>query len=271
MRSMGIFLNPSKPQALSIARTLTQCCRAQGMDVQVIHADAPDCAPPDVLAVLGGDGTILRAVHLCERWDIPILGINLGRLGFLAEVEPEDVEQMLVCLRQGAYTLEKRMLMQVALPDGQQMPALNDVVISRGSCARMIALEASASNGELIDRYIADGLVISTPTGSTAYSLSAGGPIVSPDVNCLILAPVCAHSLKSRPIVVSDREEIRVRVRMEESREGMLVTVDGQDAFPICNQACITLRRAPRDISFVRFSQSRNFFALLRGKLSDWS
>lgn len=274
VHSLGIMLNPSKERALSIAHELMRCCKSLSLDCSIVEeADFVDTAKKsamDALIVLGGDGTILRAVRYCARYDIPILGINLGRLGFLTELEPEDTQEMLLALAQGRYSLEKRMLMQVTLPDGQVLPALNDVVISRGTCSRMIALDASVECG-LIDHYVADGLIISTPTGSTAYSLSAGGPIVSPDVNCFIVSPICAHSLQSRPIVLSDRETLCVRLNMREVREGMLVTVDGQHTFSVANQERIFLRRAPGDIHFVRFSSHSNFFTLLRGKLSDWS
>lgn len=273
MRSIGILLNPSKEQALSIAQMLRACALDLGMTcsfmVEDIEADA-QAQKPDVLIVLGGDGTILRAVDYCAAHDIPILGINLGRVGFLTELDPESAQEMLSAFARDAYTLEKRMLMQVTLPDGTTATALNDVVVSRGTSSRMIALDAATSD-ELIDHYVADGLIISTPTGSTAYSLSAGGPIVSPAVSCFILAPICAHSLKSRPIVLSDREVVRIGLNMKEEREGMSLTIDGQQMLPIENRESIYIRRAQRDIAFVRFSSRQNFFALLRTKLSDWS
>lgn len=273
MRSVGILLNPSKAQAMTIANTLRECAAGLGMTcsfvAEDIEADAYE-KKPDVLIVLGGDGTILRAVDYCSQHDIPILGINLGRVGFLTELDPEKAQEMLRALAQDEYTLEKRMLMEVTLPDGRCARALNDVVVSRGTSSRMIALDASTSD-ELIDHYVADGLIISTPTGSTAYSLSAGGPIVSPSVNCFILAPICAHSLKARPIVLSDREELRISLNMKEEREGMSLTIDGQQMLPIANKESIDIRRAGRDIAFVRFLHKQNFFALLRTKLSDWS
>lgn len=273
MRSVGILLNPSKAQAMDIADTLRECAVRLGMTcsfvVEDMEADAHE-NKPDVLIVLGGDGTILRAVDYCSRHDIPILGLNLGRVGFLTELDPEKVQEMLCALARDEYALEKRMLMEVTLPEGQRARALNDVVVSRGTSSRMIALDAFTSD-ELIDHYVADGLIISTPTGSTAYSLSAGGPIVSPSVNCFILAPICAHSLKARPIILSDREELRISLNMKEDREGMSLTIDGQRMLPIANKENIDIRRAERDIAFVRFPHRQNFFALLRTKLSNWS
>lgn len=273
VRSIGILLNPSKEHAQAIAQTLRLCAQRMGIACCFMDEDTGQAAcanRPDALIVLGGDGTILRAVDFCAQHDIPILGVNLGRIGFLTELEPERAEEMLLALSKGEFVLEKRMLMQVTLPDGREMAALNDVVISRGTCSRMIALDAFAADA-FIDHYIADGLIISTPTGSTAYSLSAGGPIVSPAVSCFILAPICAHSLKSRPIVLSDQEDLCIRLNMKEEREGMQATIDGQDMIPMKNQQSIRIRRAPRDIAFVRFAHSRNFFTLLRSKLSDWS
>ena len=135
---------------------------------------------------------------------------------------------------------------------------------------RMIAMDAYAGK-MLVDHYIADGLVLSSPTGSTAYSLSAGGPIVSPDVTCFVLNPICPHSLQSRPIVLPANQNIRLRINMKEMREGILLSVDGQAVCEMHNQEEVSIVRSPHDALLVRFFDERNFFSLLKDKLSQWS
>lgn len=270
MKRVAIVLNPFKQEANTIAEKCKAICIANSTEAVIIKPGDVLDASYQLLIVLGGDGTILHAISSVASHGIPILGINLGRVGFLTEVEPSQIEAALTLLFKGEYTLERRMLMQLKAPSGQEYIALNDVVLSRGTCARMIALDAFSSN-TLIDHYIADGLIISTPTGSTAYSLSAGGPIVHPGVACFILSPICPHSLQSRPIVLSDREVLTIKLNSKESREGMIVTIDGQNSFAIENNQAITISRAPHDIPFIRFERERNFYNLLRTKLTDWS
>lgn len=272
MPCIGLIRNTGKDDALVIAQRCGAYAKEHAHTVFEVDLDAPEAsAPPlDLLVVLGGDGTILRSAGYAARQGVPILAVNLGRMGFMTEVEPASVEEAIARFFAGEYTLEQRMLIQVTLPDGQERLALNDVVISRGSCARMISLNVETEHSP-VDRYIADGLIVATPTGSTAYSLSAGGPIVSPDVSCFVLAPICAHSLRSRPIILSDRENLSVVLDAKECREGMAISIDGQETFPLLNHERVCLRRAQSDLAFVRFGKSRDFFTLLRSKLSDWS
>ena len=148
--------------------------------------------------------------------------------------------------------------------------ATNEVSISRGLSQRMIALDAFVGQ-TLVDHYIADGVVVASPTGSTAYSLSAGGPIVSPDVPCFVLNPICPHSLQSRPIVLSCQERVTLRIDMKEMREGIRLSIDGQPICQMLNQEQITIIRSPHDALLIRFPKERNFFSLLKDKLSQWS
>ena len=264
VRSIGLTANPKKPEAAGVARTFLRACHKLGLRAVV------DCALGAALGeegfetasepvACGVDALVAAAVA-----DIPLLGVNLGRVGFLAEVEPEQAETALLQLRAGQYRIERRMMLDVHLNEAAEgVLALNEVVLSRGACARMVGFEAFIGH-TLVDRYIADGLVVAAPTGSTAYSLSAGGPIVSPDVPCFILAPICAHSLQSRPIVLSDHEA-------GEDREGMAVCVDGHRTFPARGCECIQVRRAKAEAQFIRFQRDDAFFSLLRTKLSQWS
>jgi len=148
--------------------------------------------------------------------------------------------------------------------------ATNEVSISRGLSQRMIALDAYVGD-MLVDHYIADGLVLSSPTGSTAYSLSAGGPIIAPDVQCFLLNPICPHTLTSRPIVLSAKEHVRLKIHMKEMREGIQLSVDGQAVCEMRNQEEISIIRSPHDALLIRFSRERNYFSLLKDKLSQWS
>jgi NAD+ kinase len=234
----------------------------------------------DALVVLGGDGTLLRAMPHAVRYGIPLFGINLGRLGFLSEMEPcleggEDIsyaqalEEAMGALRRGEYAVETRMLLSVSAQGQEERLALNDAVIARGGTGGVLALDAYLGEA-LIDRYVADGLVVATPTGSTAYALSAGGPIVAPDVSCLVLAPICPHSLRARPMVFSPEGELRLHVRDAQCQGGVLLSTDGQAHAQLCRGADVWVRRADVRARFIRL-QERNFFSLLRKKLAEWS
>lgn len=238
-----------------------------------VYMDAPRRGEIDMIFVFGGDGTMLRALNSFVEYGIPILGINLGRLGFLLETEVGELDAALDMLCDGGYEIEHRMMLHVQMvQNGKNMSAYatNEVSISRGLSQRMIAMDAHVGN-MLVDHYIADGLVLSSPTGSTAYSLSAGGPIVSPDVTCFVLNPICPHSLQSRPIVLSSKEIVRLRIEMKEMREGIQLAVDGQVVREMHNHEEITVIRSPHDALLIRFSKDRNYFSLLKDKLSQWS
>lgn len=227
----------------------------------------------DALLVFGGDGTVLRALDSYVDCGIPVLGINLGRLGFLLETQIDELEQALHLLSCGEYAIERRMMLYVeGVCDGRVVSgyATNEVSISRGLSQRMIALDASVGD-TLVDHYIADGVVLASPTGSTGYSLSAGGPIVSPDVPCFVLNPICPHSLQSRPIVLSCSEHVTLRINMKEMREGIQLSIDGQAVCRMQNGESITVSRSPHDALLIRFPKERNFFSLLKDKLSQWS
>ena len=282
IRSLGLTSNPNKKDGPAVAQDCLQICAELGLRA-VVDRELGQSLPRgccnvsdrpaqgvDALVVLGGDGTILRAVPEAAAADIPILGVNLGRVGFLAEVEPEQLRDAFARLQTDRYRVEHRMMLEILIEGHESIYALNEVVLSRGTCARMVGFDAYVGDA-LVDHYIADGLVLSAPTGSTAYSLSAGGPIVSPDVSCFILSPICPHSLQSRPIVLSDKETVTLGINAGEPREGMVVCVDGQRTYAVHNHECVRIRRAVTDARFIRFQSERNFFTLLRSKLSQWS
>lgn len=222
----------------------------------------------DAVLSVGGDGTLLRANQAALGAQAPLLGINVGHIGFLTELELEELDVACKRLQEDTFYLEPRMMLQATLPDGQTLTALNDVVISRGGSARLIAIKASVDQ-ELVGRYIADGLIVSTPTGSTGYSLSAGGPIVCPDVDCIVLSPICAHSLQHRPVVSSSKQSIVLELDFEPQRQAQL-SIDGQEPILIQGGQKITIVRSLQDAQFIRLGP-KGFFQLIRYKLTEWS
>jgi NAD+ kinase len=222
----------------------------------------------DALITLGGDGTLLRGARLLAGKSVPILGVNLGRLGFLTTCGSEDAEEGLRRLATGDYIAEARMTlaasaMNEAGTTRQEWFALNDFVLHKGGFARVVRLSL-AINGESIGVYAADGVIISTPTGSTAYSLSAGGPVVVPTVESILLTPISAHMLAVRPLVIPPDAEITVET--VQNPEELIVTVDGQVGTSLASGQKLIVRRAPNPVLIVRFPGT-SFFERMRVKL----
>ncbi|HEX5971728.1 MAG TPA: NAD(+)/NADH kinase [Gemmatimonadaceae bacterium] len=236
----------------------------------VAGADAPIIEPGkvDALLTLGGDGTLLRAARLDAGRGVPILGVNLGRLGFLTCCPADMLEEALRKFAAGDCTVEKRMtldarVLDAAGRDRAHWRALNDVVLHKGGFARVVTMRVQA-NGESVARYSADGIVIATPTGSTAYNLSAGGPIVFPTLETIIVTPVSAHTLALRPLVLAPSAE--VLVQPEDGPEELLVTVDGQVGTTFAIGETLVVRRSQVPVPIVRFGEG-SFFATMREKL----
>ena len=230
-----------------------------------------ESAEIDALLTLGGDGTLLRGARLLGGRQVPILGINLGRLGFLTSCGADDFELGFRRLVRGDFRAEERMTLDAAALDAagrerHRWLALNDVVLHKGGFARVMRLRV-AVNGETIAAYAADGLVVATPTGSTAYSLSAGGPVVVPALDLILLTPVSAHTLAIRPLVLPATAEVTVHA--EDGPEELLVTVDGQVGTTFASGETLTVRRAASPVLIVRFPGA-TFFSRMRRKLG-WS
>lgn len=211
-------------------------------------------AEADILIVLGGDGSILEAARRAAQRGTPILGINLGHLGYMAELEMGELD-LLSRLFSGEYTLEKRSMLRVELLSGNELRsfcyALNDAVISNGSVSRIVDLELS-ENGNRVALYRADGMIVATPTGSTAYSMSAGGAIVDPRVQCFCVTPICPHSLSARPMIFSDRATLEIRNVCV--REKMLyLTVDGRMNFELYRNQVVRITKSTMQTSLIRF------------------
>lgn len=221
----------------------------------------------DVLVSIGGDGTILRAATFVRDSGIPILGINAGRLGFLAKVQKEDIESFLQLVLEKKYTLSERTLLSLeTFPDNQEIKelnfAMNEITVSRKDTTSMITIETQL-NGEYLNSYWADGLIISTPTGSTGYSLSCGGPVLTPDVKSIVITPIAPHNLNARPLVIPDDTEIKLKVSGRE--EQYLVSLDSRIA-TLNNNAELTIKKTPFKINMVEIP-NETFLKTLRKKL----
>ena len=237
----------------------------QKLDVNAAKIFTDDDFDADIVISMGGDGTFLKAASRVRQKMIPILGINMGRLGFLADISPNDIEKCLDAIYEEDYSIENRALIQVTT-DGEPLEgyncALNDVAILKRDMASMISIRASI-NGDYLTTYQADGLVISSPTGSTAYSLSNGGPIIVPGTKVFSMTAVAPHSMNIRPIVLADSSEITLTV--ESRSHNFLIAIDGRSEK--CKEGTkLTLRRAPYDVKVVKRSDQR-YFNTLREKM----
>lgn len=224
----------------------------------------------DGLIVIGGDGTILGVAEAASREDLPILGINLGRLGFLADIEPYEIESALEKLiLKKEYKVQERMMLRATIigSDGKTnvFHALNDVNVTRGSFARLVEFEIHI-NEELSDIYRADGVIVATPTGSTAYNLSAGGPIVVPQASTYIVTPICPHTFYSKSVMLCDQDKVRIRT-LEET-EDMALSLDGKLKMYLTSQDEVLVERSPYVAKLIKISD-REFFEILREKIVE--
>jgi NAD+ kinase len=224
----------------------------------------------DLIISLGGDGTLLRAARLAAAENIPVFGVNLGGLGFLTQIGIDDLEKSLEKLYQEKYFLDERMMLTCSVErrgkEIKKFTALNDVVIGKGAFARIISLATYVNNNYVIT-YSADGLVVSTSTGSTAYSLSAGGPIVKPSINSIILTPICPHTLSARPFIIS--EDDQVKITLEVNEEEVMVTIDGQEGFDLKPNDEVIIKKSDHKARLIAFKE-KSFYTILREKLR-WS
>ena len=220
----------------------------------------------DMALSIGGDGTLLGVCRRFREQGIPVCGINLGTLGFLADIEPPELESRLGKILIGEYIVEHRLLLSGYIRNelGERFVgnAINDVVISKGGGARMLKLSTYVNNTYLMN-YKADGVIISSPTGSTAYSLSAGGPILNPTIRALLLTPICPHTFQMRPLVVSEDDEIRIKI---EANRDLMVTLDGQEIIQIQPNDEVVVRKSQAVAKIVKFAD-KNYYDVLKAKL----
>ena len=279
MKNIGLIINTKKTQALAVAGEMVRWLEKRGISLLLpmtnaqlvgredLAAEEEDINKTACILVLGGDGTLLNTARSVAPAETPLLGINLGQLGFLTEIELNDLYQGLEAFLTGNYAVEERMMLEASvLRDGlvvDKFFGLNDIVVTKGAFSRMIALETYVGS-EYNATYNADGIIISSPTGSTAYSLSAGGPLVSPKVEVMVLTPICPHTLTARPLVLSPTERVRVVVKSAVSE--VMLTVDGQHGFKLEPGDEISIHKAPFRTKLVRL-HGRSFYEILREKL----
>ena len=270
MKTYGIIYNQNRPGAERIVRELAAWLKDHGIKVlaekglEISQSEGAEekevAARCDLMLVLGGDGTLLRAVRLMGDDQKPVLGINLGSLGFLTEISQDHIQQSMEQVIRGQYQVEERAIIQ-ARCGGTDYFALNDFDIRVPT--RLVELTVSIGD-EFVSRYYADGMLIATPTGSTAYSLSAGGPIVEPDMDAFVLTPICPHTLSLRPMIVSMKKTITVVVHGK--NEGAVLVADGQTVAKLKDDQKLTITKADRKALLVRPAAS-SFYNILRTKL----
>ncbi len=283
MRGIGLIPNWQKENTALVVERI--CDFFEERNIQLLTADArqvdwqTSCSLAeglegwsgrvDMLIVVGGDGTILRAARDLAHWDVPILGINVGHKGFLAEIEVEQMDRYLQYITAGRYRYLERMMLEAAVYREEKLlghlTALNDIVISRGPFSRILTL-STFINDDFLESYSGDGVIVATPTGSTGYSLSAGGPIVNPSLELLVITPICPHSLNNRSVIVTAGEQIRMRVDSRQSR--VVLTADGQVGFDLEDGDSVAVKKADRKVKLIHFGDN-SFYRLLRQKLKD--
>ncbi len=279
MKTIAIIVKPHAADAEKITRQIIELLKEKGINVlfdrrgasvlgeKEYSSDEEIREKSDLVIVLGGDGTLISAARILDKKETPILGVNLGRLGFLTETKVEDAIETLKGILNGNYKTEKRMKLFSSIEcdncDVFDIDVLNDVVINKGALARIIEMDVWIDD-KFVSTYRADGLIIASPIGSTAYTLAAGGPIVYPALNSIIITPICPHSLTHRPIVVSGDSEINIIVRNED--EKVFITFDGQICQRIEANQKIIVKKADSYLNLV-VSPNQEYFSVLREKL----
>ena len=281
MKGIGLVPNWQKKNTVQVVNKIRHFFQRRDLVLLVAGSEQDHCLAEAALAeelkswlgqveliiVVGGDGTILRAARELAHWNIPLLGINVGHTGFLAEIEVEQIDRYLQLLVAGQYILRERMMLQAVVRreslELSRYLALNDIIISRGPFSRIIKLDAYI-NKEFLESYSGDGLIVSSPTGSTGYSLSAGGPVVNPYMELLVITPICPHSFYNRSIIVNGAECIQVKVGSGQTQ--VVLTADGQVGFALEKDDSVDVCRAEQKIRLVHFADS-SFYRLLHQKL----
>ncbi|HEX5833134.1 MAG TPA: NAD(+)/NADH kinase [Pyrinomonadaceae bacterium] len=285
IKRVGIVLKPHQPQALKTICELTVWLGQRGIELvggpQIeretiehetgcsVHEVEPEelAAASDLVLVLGGDGTMIATARLIGDEEVPVLGVNYGGLGYLTEFRIEELYEALEMILAGNFRLDKRVMLAVELHRDKEIVTvnrvLNDVVINKSALARIIEIETYL-NQQYVSSFRADGLIVSTPTGSTAYNLSAGGPVIFPSMNAVVITPICPFTLSNRPIVVPDSAVIELL--MKTANEEVALTLDGQVGFPLTVNDRVVIRKSRTTFNLIQPS-NRNYFDVLRDKL----
>ncbi len=285
IRRVGVLVKPHQPEAIKTICRLLEWLNARGVTLVAGPKIDPasivqetGCAietlehdelaeSVDMIVVLGGDGTMIATARLLDKREVPVLGINFGTLGYLAEFRLEEMEQALVAIFEGNYRLDRRVMLAAELYRGEEKllrnRVLNDVVVSKSALARIIEIETWLDK-QFVNCFRADGLIISTPTGSTAYNLSAGGPVIYPSMEAVVITPICPHTLSNRPLVVPDDAEIELILKTP--NEEVALTLDGQVGYKMEAGDRVSISKS-RTAFHLMQPINRNYFEVLRGKL----
>jgi NAD+ kinase len=279
MKKVGVFAKVHDSRCRGVASELYRWLEQNGCEPLVEahlsrHLGCPGLTAEeiplqaDMVVVLGGDGTLISTARIIGARDIPILGVNLGSLGFLTEIALDELYAALEKYLKGDYRLSRRLMLHATVErDGSEIAShlvLNDVVINKGALARIVDLKTTVNDYD-VTTFKADGLIISTPTGSTGYSLSAGGPIIAPSMDCIVITPICPHTLTNRPLVIDAAASVSVTVKSLDD-EDIYLTLDGQVGVELKSGDMIHVRRAEHDARLI-MSEERDYFAVLRTKL----
>jgi NAD+ kinase len=284
IRKVGVIVKPNNDEALKTACELSEWLKLRGIDligeprVPNDLAESPSCdiepvaderfgAESDLIVVLGGDGTMISTARLIGDSDSLVLGINYGSLGYLTDFRIEEMFPALEMILDGDYEIDRRVMLHSQHCRGEEVLAkgrvLNDVVINKAALARIIEIEMNL-NGLFVNSFRSDGLIVATPTGSTAYNLSAGGPIIYPSMNAVVVTPICPFTLTNRPIVVPD--DAIIELKLEQENEGVVLTLDGQIGYTMHAGDLVRIRKSRTTFNLVQPS-NRNYFDVLRNKL----
>jgi NAD+ kinase len=280
IKKIGITSKPKKPEVREIIPPLVEWLRERSIEVLIDKEtgatldSSEKCVSRnempsrvDLIIVLGGDGTLLATARALNRKPVPLLAVNLGGLGFLTVITRDELFPTLERVLAGDFRTERRVQIEAEVVRAGEVIssflALNDVVLNKGAIARVLDFDVRV-DGQFISTYKADGLIVSTPTGSTAYSLAAGGPVIAPSVQAFIVTPICAHTLTNRPIVLPDSAQIDVEVKSQ--RESVYLTVDGQVGIAVRSEDAMHLRRASSVVELIQ-SPQKDYFEILRQKL----
>jgi NAD+ kinase len=285
VRRIGVLLKPNHPEALRTVCRLAEWCAAHGialaggprLDRAGVEAEtgcqvetlehAELVRSVDLIVVLGGDGTMIASARMVGDVETPVLGVNFGTLGYIAEFTVEDMTPALESVIAGDCTLDRRVMLAAEVFRGGEKlmheRVLNDVVISKSALARIIEIETWVDK-KFVNLFRADGLIVSTPTGSTAYNLSAGGPVIYPSMNAVVVTPICPHTLSNRPLVVEDTVEFEMVLKT--SKEEVALTLDGQVGIPLEYDDRVCVRKSRTTFNLVQ-ARTRNYFDVLRNKL----
>ena len=281
--NIGIISNLDKDKDQSITKSIISWLEERNIEVFFDEKISSELAlvkdnycdeyifkSSDIIIVLGGDGTLLNVARQASCNGVPLFGINLGHLGFLTETEVEDMYTSLEELIRGEYTIEKRMMLEAYIRNNniktKDFIALNDIVVAKGNFSRLLTYSIFI-NDNFVDEYSGDGIIVCSPTGSTAYSLSAGGPIVAQDVEVLLITPVCSHTLHSRSILVSNKDLVKI-VMDESCKTDVILTVDGQTGVKINPGDVVTVKQSIYYANLIKLNH-RSFFDVLRAKMSE--